>query len=67
MENVSSSWNEQGGFAKTSRNNIKYYDKIEKSEYLAMPILDKHCKTLGTDYWEIMKCVPYDTVNTNDE
>ena len=32
--------------------------KLGKNEYVAMPILDKICKTLGTDYGEIMEYVP---------
>lgn len=31
--------------------------KLRKNEYMAMPILDKICKTLGTDYGEIMEYV----------
>lgn len=32
--------------------------KLRKNEYVAMPILDKICKILGTDYGEIMEYVP---------
>lgn len=32
--------------------------KLGKNEYVAMPILDKICKKLGTDYGEIMEYVP---------
>ena len=32
--------------------------KLGKDEYVAMPILDKICKKLGTDYGEIMEYVP---------
>ncbi|MBQ3165679.1 MAG: helix-turn-helix transcriptional regulator [Lachnospiraceae bacterium] len=32
--------------------------KLRKDEYVAMPILDKICKTLGTDYGDIMEYVP---------
>lgn len=32
--------------------------KLNKNEYVAMPILDKICKTLETDYGNIMEYVP---------
>lgn len=32
--------------------------KLGKNEYVAMPILDKICKTLETDYGNIMEYVP---------
>ena len=32
--------------------------KLSRNEYVAMPILDKLCKTLGTDYGDIMEYVP---------
>lgn len=31
--------------------------KLGKNEYVAMPILDKICRTLGTDYGDIMEYV----------
>ena len=47
MDKISRKRNEQSGFEKKSRN-----------KYVAMPILDKICKKLGTDYGEIMEYVP---------
>ena len=32
--------------------------KLSRNEYVAMPILDKICKTLGTDYGDIMEYIP---------
>ncbi len=32
--------------------------KLAKNEYVAMPILDKICMVLGTDYGDIMEYVP---------
>lgn len=32
--------------------------KLRKNEYVAMPILDKICKTLDVDYGDIMEYVP---------
>lgn len=32
--------------------------KLKKNEYVAMPILDKICKTLNVDYGDIMEYVP---------
>ena len=40
--------------------------KLGKNEYVAMPILDKICKTLGTDYGEIMEYVPDKEESTGD-
>lgn len=34
--------------------------KLIKNEYVAMSILSKICKTLGTDYGEIIEYVPDD-------
>lgn len=34
--------------------------KLRKNEYVAMPILDRICKILGTDYGEIMEYIPED-------
>lgn len=34
--------------------------KLVKNEYVAMPILSRICKTLGTDYGEIIEYVPDD-------
>lgn len=31
--------------------------KLRKNEYVAMPILDKICKTLGTDYGQVMEYI----------
>ena len=31
--------------------------KLRKNEYVAMPILDKICKTLDVDYGDIMEYV----------
>ena len=51
--------NEQSGFEKKAEIAPQYHDKAwKKNEYVAMPILDKICKTLGTDYGEIMEYVP---------
>lgn len=36
--------------------------KLSKNEFVAMPILDKLCKTLETDYGNIMQYIP-----TNDK
>ena len=32
--------------------------KLSKNKYVAMPILDKICRTLGTEYWDIMEYIP---------
>jgi DNA-binding Xre family transcriptional regulator len=32
--------------------------KLSKNEFVSMPILDKICEVLGTDYGEIMEHVP---------
>lgn len=32
--------------------------KLSKNEYVAMPILDKICKVLETDYGDIIEYVP---------
>ncbi len=32
--------------------------KLSKNKYVAMPILDKICRTLGTDYGDIMEYIP---------
>ncbi len=40
--------------------------KLGKNEYVAMPILDKICKTLGTDYGDIMEYVPDKEESTGD-
>ena len=40
--------------------------KLRKNEYVAMPILDRICKTLGTDYGEIMEYVPDQEPNSNN-
>lgn len=41
--------------------------KLRKNEYVAMSILDKICKTLGTDYGEIMEYIPDDEKNNKCE
>lgn len=37
--------------------------KLGKNEYVAMSILDKICKTLGTDYGDIMEYIPENEKN----
>ena len=37
--------------------------KLNKNEYVAMSILDKICKALGTDYGDIMEYVPENNEN----
>lgn len=39
--------------------------KLGKNEYVAMPILDKICKTLGTDYGDIMEYIPENEKSKN--
>ena len=41
--------------------------KLRKNEYVAMPILDRICKTLGTDYVEIMEYIPDNENDNADE
>ena len=41
--------------------------KLRKNEYVAMSILDRICKTLGTDYGEIMEYIPDDELDSNDK
>ena len=41
--------------------------KLRKNEYVAMPILDRICKTLGTDYGEIMEYIPDNENDNADE
>lgn len=41
--------------------------KLRKNEYVAMPILDRICKTLGTDYGEIMEYIPDKESSSSDE
>ena len=41
--------------------------KLGKNEYVAMPILDKICKTLGTDYGDIMEYIPENEKSKNGE
>lgn len=41
--------------------------KLRKNEYVAMPILNKICKTLGTDYGEIMEYIPDEELDTEDK
>ena len=40
--------------------------KLVKNEFVSMSILDKICKTLGTDYGEIMEYVPDKEESTGD-
>ena len=37
---------------------VSYYVKLVKNEFVSMSILDKICKTLGTDYGDIMEYMP---------
>ena len=41
--------------------------KLRKNEYVAMSILDRICKTLGTDYGEIMEYIPDEELDSNDK
>lgn len=41
--------------------------KLRKNEYVAMSILDRICKTLGTDYGEIMEYIPDEASSSSDE
>lgn len=41
--------------------------KLRKNEFVAMPILDKICKVLQTDYGEIMEYVPDQSLSINYE
>lgn len=41
--------------------------KLRKNEYVAMSILDRICKTLGTDYGEIMEYIPDEELGSNDK
>lgn len=41
--------------------------KLGRNEYVAMPILDKICKTLGTDYGDIMEYIPENEKSKNNE
>ena len=41
--------------------------KMGKNEFVSMSILDKMCKTLGTDYGEIMEYVPDKEESTGDK
>lgn len=41
--------------------------KLRKNEYVAMTILDRICKTLGTDFGEIMEYIPEQELDTDDE
>lgn len=41
--------------------------KLVKNEFVSMSILDKICKTLGTDYGEIMEYVPDKEESTGDK
>lgn len=41
--------------------------KLGRNEYVAMPILDKICKTLGTDYGDIMEYIPKNKKSKNNE
>ena len=41
--------------------------KLRKNEYVAMSILDRICKTLGTDYGEIMEYIPNEELSSNDK
>lgn len=41
--------------------------KLRKNEYVSMSILDRICKTLGTDYGEIMEYIPDEELDSNDK
>lgn len=41
--------------------------RLRQNEYVAMPILDRICKTLGTDYVEIMEYIPDNENDNADE
>lgn len=41
--------------------------KLRKNEYVAMSILNRICKTLGTDYGEIMEYIPDKEADSCDE
>lgn len=41
--------------------------KLRKNEYVAMSILNRICKTLGTDYGEIMEYIPDEKADSCDE
>lgn len=41
--------------------------KLRKNEYVAMSILNRICKTLGTDYGEIMEYIPDEEADSRDE
>lgn len=41
--------------------------KLRKNEFVAMPILDKICSVLQTDFGEIMEYVPKEESNIRDE
>lgn len=41
--------------------------KLRKNEYVAMSILNRICKTLGTDYGEIMEYIPDEEADSCDE
>lgn len=41
--------------------------KLRRNEYVAMPILSKICKTLNTDYGDIMEYVPDVSVKLEQE
>lgn len=58
MDKISRKRNEQSGFEKKAEIAPNTMTKLGKNEYVAMPILDKICKKLGTDYGEIMEYVP---------
>lgn len=41
--------------------------KLRKNEYVALPILDRICRTLGTDFGDIIEYVPESRLDTDDE
>lgn len=58
MDKISGKRDEQGRVEKTSKIAPNTMTKLAKNEFVSMLILDKICKTLGTDYGDIMEYMP---------
>lgn len=58
MDKISGKRDEQGRVEKTNKIAPNTMTKLAKNEFVSMLILDKICKTLGTDYGDIMEYMP---------
>lgn len=65
MDSISRKRNEQSRAREKAEIAPNTMTKLSRCEYVAMSILDKICKTLGTDYGDIMEYIPENEKSKN--